>query len=200
MFPPPDALLPLVIAFSITCKVARKNLLTCPPNPFSPASRQCCVSSNSWIDVMKMHLMMKKPRSFFYSFPKEHIQDYVYHGHVTLTWITLRISRISSRATMMLSRPKRMIVKIVELTRVKLLVVTASLSRPLKMSIHRMWLSLHLLATPLNDLTNALALVSAVTPVCHVPVTNVDSAKTVPSNRMTVPCITLPLSCKQQRF
>ncbi len=78
---PLDALLLLGTVFFITCIVERENLKPCLLKPFTFASREWYVQLNSWTVVMKKNLKMTKPISFFYSFSKEHIQDYVYHGN-----------------------------------------------------------------------------------------------------------------------
>ncbi len=88
--------------------------------------------------------------------------------NTTSTRIPSRISRISSKATMMLTHPKRTIVKIVEVTSANLLVKTVSLSLLVKMAICKIQLPLGPLAAPLNNPANNLVLVNIVTPVCCV--------------------------------
>ncbi len=68
---------------------------------------------------------------------------------------------------------------------------TMSLSHPLTMP--KMQLTLPPLAVPMTDLVIDFALITAMMPACHVPVTNVASAKTQQLNGPIVPCIILPL-------
>ncbi len=67
----------------------KKNLKPCLLKPFTPASRKLCRQLNSLTIVMKKKLMMTKPRSSSYSFPKEDIQNYVYHGNCVFKQETL---------------------------------------------------------------------------------------------------------------
>ncbi len=49
----------------------KKKPMNMTPNPITPASRKCCILSNSWIAIMKRHLTMKNLRSSFLFFPQE---------------------------------------------------------------------------------------------------------------------------------
>ncbi len=72
----PDAQLLLATVFSITCIVEERNLNPFLLKPITLALRKRCMWLNSWTIVMKK-LDGNVAKIIFYSFPKEHIQDYV---------------------------------------------------------------------------------------------------------------------------
>ncbi len=137
---------------------------------------------------------------FFYSFPKDHIQDCVYHSQCNLDDDTLEDLKNCFQGHYDANLPKKNDYKDVEVKRVKLSITTALVSHPGRTPIHQMWLLLQLFVAPLTNLVTSLAHVTGVMQISHMPLTNADSAKTAPSNETIVPCIILPLGHKQQNI
>ncbi len=123
---------------------------------------------------MKRHFTIKKSRSFFYSFPKEYIQDYVYHSQSDFDKDSLEDLKNFFQDHYDANPPKKTDCKDHEGDKGQPPCCNQLLSHLVKMAIQMMRLPLCLLAAPLNDLVNDLALVNALMPVRHVPVTNAD--------------------------
>ncbi len=123
MWPPMDALLTLVIASFATCVMVKRNVKAYLPKFFSLASRRCCMLLNSWIIVTKMSLTTMKPR--FYSFPQDHIRDYLFYGQCDFDTDALEDLKNFSGAILTPTHPRNMIIMT---TKAKLLTVTKPLS------------------------------------------------------------------------
>ncbi len=129
---------------------------------------------------------------FFYSFPKEHIQDYVYHGNFDFDLETFEDHKNFFQGNYDANPPKKTDKQNVWHNK-KGQSSCLLLSFLVTMMMPPPHLLLHPIVVPMTDLAIVLALVNNVTPAHHVPVINVDSAKTTQSSRMIVKCTTLPL-------
>ncbi len=136
---------------------------------------------------------------FFYSFPKEHIQDYVYHDKRDFYTDTPKDVKNFSRATIMLTCQRKTVIPMIVIT-----VWVNCLIRIMMLSSHvttpKMQLTLYLLVIPTTNLMVNLALTDTVMPECHVPKTDAASAKTKQWNGLILPFIILPLVQKWQRI
>ncbi len=195
MWPPMDALLPLVISSFITCVVLERNLLACFLKSSLPASRMHYMLLSFWIVFAKRNLMTMKPRSYScILFIKTISRNFLPWSLRFWYW---QLGR-SPKAITMLIHPRKMIA---------VTTTTTPLVTPKLLSLFVIVVAIihlpptHLSVVQMINLAITLAVVNNMIPVCQVSTTPMVSGKTPTQlNGLIVKCIIPPPVLKLPRI